>query len=209
MSARQKFEDPTAKAPMAQAPAPTPTGFASDGNLAEPMPLGMFLRGVALIYHLRPKAIQKRVKAPKAIAGRARPKKLAGPLALMLVISVVALFGVRFSSGETQGVLPMPLRAEWTTEDPDYKNRGFTISASALTFRTGADADSFTVHKIRHVTQSASGEDTTNFAIDYESEGGLVTWEFQYIQRPKPTIRFTHQKDLVWKPAGAAVASGR
>ena len=199
MSGPRPPEDLANRQPMAHAPAPAPTGSAGDGNLAEPMPLGMFLQGIASIYDLAPKAIKRVIKRPKAIAN-ARPEKFSRPLAGILALSVIAFFAVRLSGIETQGVLPVPLRLEWTTEDPSYKDRGFIIAASTLTFRTGARADSFTVHKIRHVTQSASGEDTTNFSVDYETEGELVTWKFQYIQRPKPTIRFTNQKDLVWTP---------
>jgi hypothetical protein len=127
----------------------------------------------------------------------------------MLVLSVALLLGIKFTSGRTQGVLPAPLRMQWTTDAATHKNREFTIAASELTFRTGARADSFTVHPIRHVTQSALGEDTTNFAVEYESEGGLILWEFQYSSKPKPAIRFKNQKDLVWRPVDAAVSARR
>lgn len=194
-SARQPV-DPANQTPMAHAPAPMPTGSAGDGNLAEPMPLGMFLQGIATIYDLAPKAIKKVVKRPTP---RTTPReKFSRPLAAALALSFVALFAVRLSNARVQGALPFPLRGEWTTTNPGYSDRRFSITSSQLTFKIGLDADSVTVHPIRHVTQTAVGEDTTNFVVEYEVEGALATWAFEYVQRPKPVIRFHNQKEIVW-----------
>lgn len=208
MTGPRRPDDPTTRQPMAQAPEPAHTGSAGDGNLATPMPLGLFLRGIAHIYDLAPRVIKRKPKVPKA--GKARAERFSRPLGAALALSVVALFTVRLGSGETQGVLPSPLRGEWHTEHPDYRDRGFTIAASRLTFRIGLDRDSVTVHQIWRVAQTASGEDTTSFVVDYDVEGELVTWKFQYIRGgPTPIIRFDNQKDMIWTPVPSKAAQSR
>ncbi len=184
--------------PMAHAPAAKSTGTAGDGNLAEPMPLDTFLEGVANIYDLAPKEVAPDVKPPKPKRARRTSLRVQQGLAAGVAVSLVAFFALKLGSTKLQGVLPAPLRGEWTTNHPGYESRRMRISAGELAFQTGRDADSVTVHKIQHVTQTAQGEDTTNFSVDYEAEGGSVNWQFQYIQRPKPVIRFTHQKELIW-----------
>jgi hypothetical protein len=186
--------------PMAHAPVAKPTGTAGDGNLAEPMPLDQFLEGVANIYDLAPKEVAPDVLPPKPKRVRPTSKRVQQALAAGVALSLVAFFGVKLSSTEIQGVLPTALRGEWVTKHPGYEKRLMRISAGELTFQVGRDADSVTIHKIQHVTQTSQGEDTTNFSVDYEADGGSVNWQFQYIQRPKPIIRFQHQKELIWTP---------
>ena len=194
--------------PMAHAPAAKPTGTAGDGNLAEPMPLDTFLEGVANIYDLAPKEVAPDALPPKPKRARPTSKRVQQGLAAGVAVSLIAFFAVKLGSREIQGVLPAPLRGEWMTKYAGYENRLMRISAGELAFQVGRDGDSVTVHKIQHVAQTAQGEDTTNFSVDYEAEGGSVNWQFQYIRRPKPLIRFTHQKELVWMPVpepGAAM----
>ncbi len=198
--------------PMAVAPTSNkPTGTAGDGNLAEPMPLDQFLEGVANIYDLAPKEVAPDVKPPVIKRSRPTSKRVQQGLAAGVALSLIAFFAVRLAHTEVQGALPAPLRGEWVTDHPGYEHRVMRISASELAFQVGRDADSVTIHKIQHVTQASQGQDTTNFSVDYESDGGSMTWQFQYIQRPKPTIRFQHQKDLIWnlKPAPGAQTLGR
>lgn len=204
MTGPRRPDDPTTPQPMAEAPEPADTGSAGDGNLATRMPLRMFLRGIAMA----PRVIKRKPKVPKV--GPARAERFSRPLGAALALSVIALFTVKLGSGETQGVLPSPLRGEWHTEHPDYRDRGFTIAANRLTFRIGLDKDSVTVHQIRRVAETASGEDTTSFVVDYDVEGALVTWKFQYIRGgPTPTIRFDNQKDMIWTPVGATPTARR
>ena len=185
---------------MAHAPAPKPTGTAGDGNLAEPMPLDSFLEGVANIYDLAPKEIAKDVKPPKIKRVRPTSRKVQIALAAGVAVSLAGFFAVKLGNRPVQGVLPVSLRGEWMTKYPGYEKRLMRISAGELAFQIGADSDSVMVHPIQHVTQSAQGEDTTNFSVDYGAEGGSINWQFQYIHRPKPLIRFTHQKDIIWTP---------
>ncbi len=189
--------------PMAHAPAAKPTGTAGDGNLAEPMPLDQFLEGVANIYDLAPKEVVPEALPPKPKRARPTSKRVQQALAAGVALSLVTFFAVKLGSTQVQGALPAPLRGDWTTTHAGYEHRMMKISAGELAFQVGADSDSVTVHKIQHVAQTSQGDDTTNFSVDYEADGGSVNWQFQYIRRPKPTIRFTHQKDLIWTPAPA------
>ena len=192
--------------PMAHAPAAKPTGTAGDGNLAEPMPLDAFLEGVANIYDLAPKEVAPDIEPPKLKRVRPTSKRVQQLLAAGVALSLVAFFGVKLGQREIQGVLPAPLRGDWITKHAGYENRLMRISAGELAFQVGREADSVTTHKIQHVTQTSQGEDTTSFSVDYEAEGGSVNWQFQYIRTPKPTIRFQHQKELIWTPAPVAGA---
>lgn len=200
---------PGSDQPMAHAPAAKPTGTAGDGNLAEPMPLDAFLEGVANIYDLAPKEVVPDALPPKPKRARPTPKRIQQMLAAGVALSLVTFFAVKLGSTQVQGALPAPLRGDWVTDHTGYENRKMTISAGELAFQVGGDADSVTVHKIQHVTQTSQGEDTTNFSVDYEADGGSVNWQFQYIRRPKPIIRFTHQKELIWTPAPEPGTKGR
>lgn len=195
--------------PMAHAPAAKPTGTAGDGNLAEPMPLDAFLEGVANIYDLAPKEVAPDIKPPTPKRVRPSSKRVQQGLAAGVALSIIAFFAVKLGHTEVQGALPAPLRGDWTTTHAGYEKRLMHISAGELAFQVGKNADSVTVHKIQHVKQSSRGEDTTDFSVDYESEGGSVNWQFQYIQRPKPVIRFTHQKDILWTPVPVPGQKGR
>lgn len=195
--------------PMAHAPAAKPTGSAGDGNLAEPMPLDAFLEGVATIYDLAPKKVVPDVLPPKPKRARPTSKRVQQGLAAGVALSLAVFFAVKLGQRQVQGALPSPLRGQWMTKQPGYEGRVMRISASELAFQIGRDADSLTVHRIQHVTQTAQGEDTTNFSVDYEAEGGSINWQFQYIQRPKPIIRFTHQRELIWTPAPEGSTPGR
>ena len=167
--------------PMAHAPAAKPTGTAGDGNLAEPMPLDTFLEGVANIYDLAPKEVAPDALPPKPKRARPTSKRVQQGLAAGVAVSLIAFFAVKLGSREIQGVLPAPLRGEWMTKYAGYENRLMRISAGELAFQVGRDGDSVTVHKIQHVAHTAQGEDTTNFSVDYEAEGGSVNWQFQVI----------------------------
>ena len=191
---------PGSEQPMAHAPTAKPTGTAGDGNLAEPMPLDTFLEGVANIYDLAPKEVAPDILPPKPKRVRPTSKRVQQGLAAGVALSLIAFFAVRLGRTEVQGALPAALRGEWVTKHPGYENRLMRISAGKLAFQVGRDADSVTTHRIQHVTQTSQGEDTTNFSVDYEAEGGSVTWQFQYTRNPKPVIRFTHQKELIWTP---------
>lgn len=188
------------QAPMAHAPAAKPTGTAGDGNLAEAMPLDQFLEGVANIYDLAPKEVSPEALPPKPKRARPTSKRVQQMLAGGVALAIMAYFGVKLGSKQIQGALPSPLRGDWVTKHPGYENRVMRISAGELAFQVGRDADSVTTHKIQHVTQTSQGEDTTNFSVDYEADGGSVNWQFQYIRAPKPVIRFAHQKELIWTP---------
>lgn len=184
---------------MAHAPEKGHTGSAGDGNLAEPMPLGSFLHGVANIYDLSPKEVEPKDEAPKV--AKAPKKRFSRPIGVMLAISVVALFTVEVSSGETRGVLPLILHGEWQTDYPAYRDRRFTLEASQLTFRIGLEKDSVTVHQIRRVEETAAGEDRKHFVVDYDLEGEVATWKFHYIwSGTAPLIRFDNQNDIIWTP---------
>jgi hypothetical protein len=183
---------------MAHAPKKGHAGSAGDGNLAEPMPLGSFLHGIANIYDLAPKEVEPKVEAPKVV----KPKKrFSRPIGVMLALSVAALFTVEVSSGTTRGALPVILHGEWQTDFPAYRNRRFTLAESEITFKIGSDKDSVTVHQVRRVEETATGEDRKRFVVDYDVEGAAATWKFQYIWNGmSPVIRFDNQNDIIWTP---------
>lgn len=185
---------------MAHAPKKGHTGSAGDGNLAEPMPLGSFLHGIASIYDLAPKEIEPKAEAPKA--AKAPKKRFSRPIGVMLALSVAALFTVEVSSGATtRGVLPLILHGEWQTNYPAYQDRRFTLAESQITFRIGSDKDSVTVHQIRGVVETALGENVKRFVVNYDVEGEVANWKFQYVWNgTAPLIRFDNQTDIVWTP---------
>jgi len=184
---------------MAHAPKAGPTGSAGDGNLAEPMPLGSFLAGIATIYDLAPKEVVPKVEAPKVAK---KPKKrFSRPIGVMLALSVIALFTVELGNSETRGVLPPPLLGEWQTDFAAYKDRGFMMGESQITYRIGSTRDSVTVHQVRRVEESPAGEGRTRYVVDYEVEGETVTLKFMYVWNGiSPVIRFDNQNDIVWTP---------
>lgn len=184
---------------MAHAPEKGHSGSAGDGNLAEPMPLGSFLHGVANIYDLAPKEVEPKNEAPKV--AKAPKKRFSRPIGVMLALSVAALFTVEVSAGETRGVLPPILFGEWQTGNPAYRDRRFTLAESQLSFQIGSEKDSVTVHEIRRVVESPAGEDKKRFVVDYDVEGEVYTWKFQYIWNgTAPIIRFDNQNDIIWTP---------
>lgn len=184
---------------MAHAPEKGHTGSAGDGNLAEPMPLGSFLHGIASIYDLAPKEVDPKVEEPKV--AKTPKKRFSRPIGVMLALSVAALFTVEVSSGETRGALPLILHGEWQTDYPAYRDRRFTLAEGQITFRIGLEKDSVTVHQVRRVEEKAAGENRKHFVVDYDVEGEVATWKFHYVwDGTRPVIRFDNQTDITWAP---------
>lgn len=191
---------------MARAPEPktAPSGSVGDGNLAEPMKIRDFFEGVATIYDLPAREVAAAPVAPAApvlsTEAKARRRVAERRLAAVLALAVLLALVVGIARQEPVSILPSNLYGGWSTNHSGYQDRGFWLTATSLTIRTGPDPDEATVHPIRRVLQLPSRGDTIDFAVDYEAEGGMVTWKFQYVHSASPTIRFLNQKDLVWTP---------
>ena len=194
--------DSSSGQPIARAPAPPSTGSVGDGNLAEPIKLGEFLEGIAAIYDLPARDVVPSVapQQPKKTTKRRR-SKFELWLVAVPALAVMATLVIRLSLAEPPlSILPSVLEGGWETTNVDYRDREFWLSATRVAFQTGPYPEDVTVHPIRRVIQTTARGDTTDFAIDYESEGGVVTWKFQFTSSPKPVIRFVNQKALIWTP---------
>lgn len=185
-------------------PPPESPGTAGDGNLSVPMKLRTFLEGVATIYDLpeerrRGPALPhplKKVK-PKGIP-RARWNAI---LAAAAVISAIwAWDGIKNSPAEF-GALPQVMNGGWRSNDPRYRNRSFWIKGDRIAFQTGSDSLEVTIHTITQVDQLLLPGDTLQFTVQYLVDGAPTTWAIQFVERPKPEIRFLNQRALVWRLA--------
>lgn len=185
-------------------PPPEPTGTAGDGNLSVPMKLRAFLEGVATIYDLPEQKRQGQAaphplkKAKRVVIPRARLNAL---LAAAAVTSALwALDGIRKPPAEF-GILPQAMNGGWRTSDARYRNRAFWIQGDRVAFQTGQDSMEVTIHKITQVEQKILPGDTLQYTVQYLIDGAPTTWAIQFVERPKPEIRFLNQREMAWIPA--------
>jgi hypothetical protein len=57
------------------------------------------------------------------------------------------------------------------------------------------------VHKITQVDQKILAGDTLQYTVQYLVDGSPTIWQIQFLERPKPEIRFLNQKELAWTRA--------
>jgi hypothetical protein len=194
----------TQQTPEEETPPVEPTGTAGDGNLAVPMKLKDFLSGVATIYDL-PERLRRAARIPHPLKPKAGAKIPAARKNVLLAAAAVTslLWAVNAikQPPEEFGILPLAMNGGWQTSDGRYRDRNFWIQGDRIAFETGSDTLPVTIHKITQVDQKILQGDTLQYTLQYLVDGAPTTWEIQYIERPKPEIRFVHQRELAWTPA--------
>lgn len=194
----------THQPPDNEAPPPESTGAAGDGNLSVPMKLRTFLEGVATIYDLPEQRRRKAAQALHPGMKKAKPKipvaRKNALLAAAAVTSVVWALNTIKQPPSEYGILPQAMNGGWHSNDARYRNRAFWIKGDRIAFQIGTDSMELTIHKITKVDQKILGGDTLQYMVEYQVDGAPLTWAIQYIERPKPEIRFVNQRELTWTP---------
>lgn len=182
-------------------PTPETSGAAGDGNLAVPMKLRAFLEGIAAIYDL-PEQRRKGVPAPdprkKAKRARIPAARQNALLVAVAVTSALWAFAALKQPAAEFGILPLAMNGGWHTSDARYRNRAFWIKGDRIAFQIGSDSMEVSIHKITQVDQKIIGGDTLQYTLQYLVDGAPTTWQIQFLERPKPEIRFLNQMGLAW-----------
>lgn len=176
---------------------------AGDGNLRTPMRLRDFLVGVATIYDL-PDRFGKPIPAPHPLKKRERqaiPKWRKNLLlAAAAVTSILWAAATIQKRPEQFGMLPEAMNGGWHTADPRYRNRAFWIKGNRIAFQTGGDSLEVTYHQVTQVDQKILAGDTLQYTVQYLVDGTPTTWAVQFVEQPKPAIRFLNQREMIWTP---------
>ncbi|NOT08783.1 MAG: hypothetical protein HOP28_11320 [Gemmatimonadales bacterium] len=146
-----------------------------------------------------------RTRAAKPAARRKRWNPGAIRVYLLAIGSIVAvgMWVVQSLRPQPLGrpILPESIHGRWETNNPKYRHRGFWISWDKVAFQTGPLLTDYTIAQIEDVVARPSlTGDTTYFTVNYRGEEGRATWAFAFAGKPKPAIRFSHQKEIEWRP---------
>lgn len=176
---------------------------AGDGNLKTPMRLRDFLFGVATIYDL-PDRLGQRIPVPHPLKKRERQPIPVWRKNLLLAAaagtSIWWAIATIQKPPERSGILPEAMNGGWHTTDSRYRNRAFWIKGDRIAFQTGRDSLEVTYHQVTQVDQKILSGDTLQYTVQYLVDGAPTTWVVQFVEQPKPAMRFVNQREMVWTP---------
>jgi len=89
---------------------------------------------------------------------------------------------------------PPELQGTWSTEYPDYADRGFAITDSSVTFFQGEGRSS--VHLLVGV-ESEDRPGRVMYTLQYDLDGTTVGFSFEYTEPGR--IRLENQEHMLWE----------
>ena len=124
-------------------------------------------------------------------------------LVMPLVLAILLTFAIVYPlvSLDRGGIVPDGLVGTWQTSVPQYANREFRITKTALVFQNGSEEDSVTAHHIRSVESVPQGNNRL-YTIRYTRTVSDLKdiYEFSFYNEGLGTIiRFKNQPHIVWR----------
>jgi hypothetical protein len=121
--------------------------------------------------------------------------------ALAAGASLLALGALLLLRGPGSDELPPELFGRWTTTNPRYEGRAFTLSESTVEIHTSPSRS--TVHQVRGVEKDDS--EGLVYTLRYEEDGALVPFAIAYGARAPSGapqwVHFPHQPEIEWRKA--------
>ncbi len=124
-------------------------------------------------------------------------------LVMPFVLALLLTFAIVYPlvSLDQGGIVPDELVGTWKTAMPEYADREFRITKTALVFQNGGEKDSVTAHQIRKVASVPSGNKqlyTIRYTASLSNLKDLYTFSFFY-QSQDSVIQFKNQPNMVWR----------